>query len=101
DVLRTVIPAQRHPAARVVGDDRAKLAHQPLGDRLEGSEAVTNFRGMDAGAHAIAVINARENLHRAVVHGRDAHTVGTAHLIGAMVTNGASFRAGGPRGEVE
>ena len=59
DVLRTVIPAQRHPAARVVGDDRAKLAHQPLGDRLEGSEAVNNFRGMDAGAHAIAVINAR------------------------------------------
>ena len=27
--------------------------------RLEGSEAVNNFRGMDAGAHAIAVINAR------------------------------------------
>ena len=36
-VLRTVIHAQRQPAARV-GGYRAKFAQQPLGDRLEAAK---------------------------------------------------------------
>jgi hypothetical protein len=92
-VLRTMIHAQRQPAARV-GGHRAKPAQQPLGDGLDGSETVTDFRGMDAGAHAFAVIDGREDPHHAVVHGRDAHAVGTPHLIRAIGRDPAVVKVG-------
>jgi hypothetical protein len=77
-----------------VGSYRAKRAQQPLRDRLEGCKAVTDFRGMNAGAHAVAVINGREDPHHAVVHGRNAHAVGSPHLIGAISRDPAVVKAG-------
>src|SRR5580698_5450234 len=49
---------------------------------------------MNAGAHAVAVIDRREDPHHAVVHGRDAYAVSAPHLIRAIRRDPAVVKVG-------
>jgi hypothetical protein len=58
------------------------------------SEAVTNFRGMDACVRAVEVIDGREDPHRAVVTVAIRTPSGPTHHIGAISRDPAAVKDG-------